>query len=102
MKSHPPGTRPLDAQALRDWPLPEIPDHADKEVRGSILVVAGSREIAGGAILAATAALRAGAGKLVIATAASIATAMALCMPEARVIGLPETSDGGLELSGQL
>lgn len=90
----------LDASVLRAWPLPAISDEANKEERGGILVVAGSREIPGAALLAATAALRAGAGKLVIATAASVAAGMALLMPEARVIALPETSEGGLDAAG--
>jgi ADP-dependent NAD(P)H-hydrate dehydratase len=95
-----PTIRRLDSQLLRGWPLPPVPDDADKEVRGRILVVAGSREIAGAAVLAATAALRAGAGKLVIATAASVAPGLALCVPEARVIALPETAGGGLDPTG--
>ncbi|MFB2351651.1 NAD(P)H-hydrate dehydratase, partial [Priestia megaterium] len=63
----------LDARALRAWPLPPLDGGGDKETRGQVLVVAGSHEIPGAAILAATAALRAGAGKLVIATSASTA-----------------------------
>ena len=47
------------------------------------------------AALTGTAALRAGAGKLVIATPQSAAQAVALAVPEARVIALPESSDGG-------
>ena len=54
----------------------------------------------GAVLLAATAALRAGAGKLVIATAASVAPHIGVAVPEARVIGLEETADGGL-LAGQ-
>ena len=88
--------RTLDRLALRDWPLPQPGDDSDKEDRGQVLVVAGSREIPGAALLAATAALRAGAGKLTIATAQSVAPGLALLMPEARVIGLPEAPDGGL------
>lgn len=84
----------LDARLLRQWPLPEVPADADKEVRGRVLVVAGSREIPGAALLAAVGALRAGAGKLVIATAASVAQTLALAVPEARVIALPETPQG--------
>ena len=61
-----------------------------------MLVIAGSREIPGAAILAASVALRAGAGKLTIATVQSVAPGMALVMPEARVIALPETPAGGL------
>lgn len=90
----------LDARRLRSWPLPEIAQDADKEVRGRILVVAGSREIPGAALLAATAALRVGAGKLVIATARSVATQMALAVPEARVIALPETREGAFSSEG--
>ncbi len=86
----------LTVEALRRWPLPALSGDADKEERGRILVVAGSREIPGAALLAACAALRAGAGKLVVATAASAAMPLALAMPEARVIGLPETPAGGL------
>jgi len=86
----------ITPQLLRAWPLPMPAADADKEVRGHVLIVAGSREIPGAVLLAATAALRAGAGKLTIATAASVATGIAIAVPEARVIGLAETADGGL------
>lgn len=89
--------RRLDLEALRGWPLPSLDDGADKEARGRVLVIAGSREVPGAALLAATAALRVGAGKLVIATVASAATAVAIAMPEARVLGLPETPRGGFD-----
>jgi ADP-dependent NAD(P)H-hydrate dehydratase len=42
--------------------LPQPSDDADKEGRGRVLVVAGAPDLPGTAILAATAALRAGAG----------------------------------------
>jgi hydroxyethylthiazole kinase-like uncharacterized protein yjeF len=87
----------VDPQALRRWPLPSLAGDADKEVRGRVVVIAGSREMPGAAVLAATAALRVGAGKLVIATARSVAAQMAFSMPEARVIALPETPGGGFE-----
>lgn len=90
----------LDLDALWSWPLPAVDDTADKEARGRVLVIAGSREVPGAAVLAATAALRAGAGKLAIATAASVAQHMAFAMPEARVIALPETADGGFDERG--
>jgi len=95
MAGAPQSTR-LDAQLLRRWPLPAVPDTADKEERGRVLVVAGSREIPGAALLAGIAALRAGAGKLEVATAQSVAPALALALPEARVIAWPETDGGGL------
>lgn len=87
--------RDLDAALLRGWPLPAAPAEGDKEARGHVLVLGGSREMPGAVILAATAALRAGAGKLTIATGASVAHLVALAIPESRVLGLAETAAGG-------
>jgi hydroxyethylthiazole kinase-like uncharacterized protein yjeF len=84
----------IDDALLRAWPLPAVENDGDKESRGRVLVVAGSGEMPGAAILAGTAALRAGAGKLVVATPQSAAQAVALALPEARVIALPEGPDG--------
>ncbi|MEA3051728.1 MAG: hypothetical protein QOG72_631 [Sphingomonadales bacterium] len=84
----------VDRDLLRRFPLPEHPEDGDKEDRGRLLVVAGSRELAGAALLAGTGGLRAGAGKLQIATGASVAPALAVAMPEARVVGCPETDEG--------
>lgn len=86
----------LNASLLRDWPLPMPSDDGDKETRGRILVIGGSREMPGAVILAANAALRAGAGKLTVATGASVAQLIASAIPESRVIGLPETAAGGI------
>ena len=91
---------PITAGTLRDWPLPMPGVDADKEVRGHVMIIAGSREMPGALLLAATAALRAGAGKLTIATAASVAGQLGVALPEARVIGLSETPDGGLLADG--
>ncbi|MDO9360027.1 MAG: NAD(P)H-hydrate dehydratase [Polaromonas sp.] len=88
--------RELDLKALAAWPLPGIDESADKEARGSVLVIAGSREIPGAALLSATAAARAGAGKLLVAAPASVAPGIALAMPEARVIALKEDARGRL------
>ncbi|HYE40680.1 MAG TPA: ADP/ATP-dependent (S)-NAD(P)H-hydrate dehydratase, partial [Ramlibacter sp.] len=85
----------VDGALLRAWPLPRPVPDGDKEERGRVLVIAGSAEMPGAATLAGIAALRAGAGKLVIATARSAAQSVAACVPEARVLALPETSDGG-------
>src|SRR3954464_13519684 len=82
---------------LRAWPLPIPSDAADKEGRGRVLVVAGAPELPGTAVLAATAALRAGAGKLRIATVQSIAPHVGIAVPEARVFALPETDAGAIE-----
>lgn len=85
----------ITAALLRSWPLPMPAADGDKEVRGHLLIVAGSTEMSGAIVLAATAALRAGAGKLTLATGASVAAQVAIAMPEARVIGLDETVQGG-------
>lgn len=90
----------LNDDALRAWPLPEPDPDGDKEERGRTLVIAGGPELAGAALLSGTAALRAGAGKLKIATTRSVAASLALAVPEAMVIGLPETATGGLEEEG--
>jgi hydroxyethylthiazole kinase-like uncharacterized protein yjeF len=89
----------LDADLLRRFPLPHHPDDGDKEDRGRLLVIAGSRELPGAAKLAGIAALRAGAGKLQIATAQSIAVALGVAIPEARVIGCEESEEGCLAAS---
>ena len=85
----------IDGATLRAWPLPMPSGDGDKEVRGHVLIVGGSREMPGAVILAATAAMRAGAGKLTIATGKSVAQLVAMSMPEARVLGLVENDQGG-------
>ena len=84
----------LDQAALDAHPLPPI-SNDDKESKGRILVIAGSRQVPGAALLTATAAMRSGAGKLRIATVETIAAAVGLAMPEAMVVGLSEGADGG-------
>ena len=87
--------KPLNKTSLRGFPLPPVVD-GDKESKGRLVVLAGSRAVPGAALLAATAGMRAGAGKLQIATGESVATLVAIAMPEAKVVGLPESKDGGL------
>ena len=86
---------PLTRSALADFPLPRVED-GDKESKGRILILAGSRQVPGAAILCATAAMRAGAGKLKIATGASVAVPIGVAMPEAMVVGLDEHREGQL------
>lgn len=88
----------VDTALLRSWPVPMPALEGDKEIRGHVLVLGGSREMPGAVILAATAALRAGAGKLTVATGHSVAQLVALAMPEARVIGLAEHDSAGFSL----
>ena len=47
---------PLDRQALERHPLPAVVD-GDKETKGRILLIAGSRQVPGAALLAARAAM---------------------------------------------
>src|SRR3954469_22049051 len=86
----------VTANLLKEWPLPRARDDSDKDGRGRVLVIAGSPEVPGAALLAGVAALRAGAGKLQIATAHSIALHLGLAVPEALVVALPETREGGM------
>jgi ADP-dependent NAD(P)H-hydrate dehydratase len=73
---------------LREWRLPE--PEGNKESRGRTLIVGGSNQTPGAVLLAAEAALRSGAGKLQVATVASLAAAVAVALPEALVLPLPE------------
>jgi ADP-dependent NAD(P)H-hydrate dehydratase len=84
----------LTCETLRAWPLPLPSAEVDKEERGRVLIIGGSREMPGTMILAANAALHAGAGKVAIATVGSTATALAIAVPESRVIAIPEPGDG--------
>ncbi|HYN86076.1 MAG TPA: NAD(P)H-hydrate dehydratase [Pyrinomonadaceae bacterium] len=76
-------------EVLRAMPLPRPREDDDKEARGRVLVVGGGPETPGATLLAATAALRAGAGKLqVTASDAARAAALGVALPEARVLSL--------------
>jgi ADP-dependent NAD(P)H-hydrate dehydratase len=83
---------------LREWPLPAPGE--DKYSRGSVLVIGGARATPGAALLAGTAALRAGAGKLTLAVAESVAVQVAVALPECGAMGLPETADGSVTGEG--
>lgn len=90
--------KPLDRSILESHRLPPLVN-GDKETKGRILVIAGSREVPGAALLTATAAMRAGAGKLRIATVETVAPQLGMAMPEAMVIGLPQDDGGGFAAS---
>ncbi|WP_235436525.1 NAD(P)H-hydrate dehydratase [Pseudarthrobacter siccitolerans] len=83
---------------LREWPLPAPGE--DKYSRGSVLVIGGARATPGAALLAGTAALRAGAGKLTLAVAESVAVQVAVALPECGAMGLPETAEGSVTGEG--
>lgn len=84
--------QPVTPTLLRAWPLPE--GGSGKDDRGSVLVIGGARKTPGAALLAGVAALRAGAGRLTLAVADSVAVPLAVVLPEAGVLGLPETAAG--------
>ena len=89
---------PITPDLLRANPLP-LHEAGDKENRGSVLVIGGCLQVPGGLLLAGTAVLRAGAGKLQLATCRSIAPHLGLLVPESLVHGLDETSGGGIAAS---
>ena len=76
-----------------------------KNTHGHALVVAGSRDMTGAAVLCADAAMRAGAGLVTVATPLSaLPSVAARLMPEVMTAALPETEAGSVsaEASGQL
>lgn len=83
---------PVTPTLLRAWPLPG--GGSGKDDRGSVLVIGGARMTPGAALLAGVAALRSGAGRLTLAVAESVAVPLAVALPEAGVLRLPETASG--------
>ena len=90
------GPTPVTPELLRSMPLPRHEEGDDKDGRGRVLVVAGSVEVPGAALLSGIGALRAGAGKLQMATCRSVALHLGMAVPEALVAGLDETPGGGI------
>jgi ADP-dependent NAD(P)H-hydrate dehydratase len=84
----------ITPRLLREWPLPD--PEGDKESRGTVLVVGGSRFNPGAVLLAGVAALRAGAGRLQLAVAEESAVALSIAVPEAKVVGLRSNELTGL------
>src|SRR5512143_1545975 len=92
-------TASITRALLQSWPLPDLQSADDKEDRGTVLVIGGSRSLAGAAILSGTAALRSGAGKLQIATSKSVSPHVGIAVPESMTIGLDDTSEGLIDPS---
>ncbi len=88
----------LDRAALNRHPLPAMAS-GDKDSHGQILIIAGSRDVPGAALLAAHGAMRSGAGKLQIAAPDVIAVPLGIAMPEAMVVGHASHRDGGFATS---
>ncbi len=95
------GSRPLEWSGLETAcaALPPLALDAHKGSAGKLLLIAGSEEYRGAAVLAATAALRSGVGLCTIATPASIAEFIVGTVPEVIVESLAVTDAGELSSS---
>jgi ADP-dependent NAD(P)H-hydrate dehydratase / NAD(P)H-hydrate epimerase len=76
--------------------LPRRPANSHKGQNGHVLLVAGSRGMAGAAILSGLGALRVGAGLLTIGIVEGERRTVAMRLPEAMTLPLPETRSGAL------
>lgn len=97
--THPGATETITPSQLRAWPLPATGN--SKYGKGQVLVVGGARSTPGAAMLAGQAALRVGAGRLVLAVAASVAAPVAVAVPESATAALAENAHGSV-LGGAL
>jgi hydroxyethylthiazole kinase-like uncharacterized protein yjeF len=84
----------VDAEILASMPIPFPRGETDKDSRGKVLIVGGSRCSPGGAMLSGMAALRAGAGKALLAVPQSLAIPVAANFLEAGVTPFSETAEG--------
>ena len=89
----------LTKAELREGLVERAPDD-HKGVYGHALIVAGSRGMAGAAILAARAALRSGAGLVTVASPQSSAQVIAGAVPSAMTLALPENTSGAFRPDG--
>ena len=93
------GAKPLSKTELRAaLTAREADDH--KGVFGHCLIVAGSRGMAGAAILAARGALRSGTGLVTVAAPAGVAPVVAGAVPSAMTLALPENAAGSFRPEG--
>lgn len=90
-------TRLITPALLRRMPLPGLDHDDDKESRGRVLVIGGSRQVPGAVLLAGVASLRAGAGKLQLATVRDAAIGLGIAVPEALVVSLPSRRNGEID-----
>jgi hydroxyethylthiazole kinase-like uncharacterized protein yjeF len=84
---------------LRSIPLRSWNSDASKADYGKLLIVGGSRRLAGAVLLSARAALRTGCGTVRVAVPESVAVPLMAACPELMIIPLPETPEGTIALS---
>ena len=70
----------------------------DKRSQGHLFLLAGSRQFAGAAMMAAQGALKSGIGLLTVGIPSSLHSSFAAQLPEAMWIPLPESPDGSIAL----
>ena len=83
------------AKALATLPLPR-PAVTHKYKEGHLLLICGSRRYAGGAILTGLGARASGVGMLSIAVPESLKSLLVSHLPEALIVGCPETESGAI------
>jgi ADP-dependent NAD(P)H-hydrate dehydratase len=84
----------IDAELLRKMPLPWPSPHTDKDSRGKVLIAGGSPMSAGAVALSGLAALRAGAGKVMLVVPQPLSLPIAVNFPEAGVEGFRVSAKG--------
>ncbi|QKQ73968.1 NAD(P)H-hydrate dehydratase [Nostoc sp. TCL240-02] len=95
LKDAPSIKRITPTTALATLPLPRPPvTHKYKE--GHLLLICGSRRYAGGAILTGLGARASGVGMLSIAVPESLKSLLVSHLPEALIVGCPETESGAI------
>jgi ADP-dependent NAD(P)H-hydrate dehydratase len=84
----------VDLALLRTMPIPAPGSATDKNSRGRVFLIAGSSSSPGAAVLAGEAALRAGAGKIVVGIPEAFAAALGCMAPEFGLLPLGLTDEG--------
>ncbi len=84
----------VDLPLLQTMPIPRPGAATDKDARGRVFVVGGSSLSPGAVVLAAEAALRSGAGKVMVGVARTRADILGVIAPEFGIVGLSQTRHG--------
>ncbi|MCW5316641.1 NAD(P)H-hydrate dehydratase [Nostoc sp. KVJ3] len=95
LKDAPRIKRITPAMALATLPLPR-PPVTHKYQEGHLLLICGSQRYAGGAILTGLGARASGVGMLSIAVPESLKSLLVSHLPEALIVGCPETESGAI------